>query len=711
MTEDGASPERPIDILLVDDRVEELLALEVALEGPGLRLVKARSGPEALRCLLQGDFAVILLDVAMPGMDGFEVTRLIKQSRRSRHVPIILLTAESHHVESMEHGYALGAADYILKPLSPAVVRAKVSVFVELHRRGEEIRRQADLLQATERRRAATELAELQGATERRYRNLADAIPQLVWTAQPDGGATYFNLRWIEYTGLSLERSIGLGWQSVLHPSDVQRFVAEWKRALSARGPLRVHCRLRGAGGGYRFHLCEVLPERGAGGELVGWLGTFTDVNEQKQLEEDRARLLFREQMARAEAELSLRRLEILAEASHLLTRTLDVRDNLGHLAELVTTRLASWCVIDLLGEDGSVEQAAFAHEDAALAPLGKEIAERRRPLGGALGGGRAEVSAPPSDPVALAAALGIARLELVSRLGAEAYVSTPLSAHGRVLGALTLVSARRERRYGPADVALAADLAQRAALAVDNARLYARAQEAVRLRDEFLSIASHELRTPLSALQLQAQAIRVQIGKRPADLDRIDAKAVIVERQVGRLLRLINEMLDVSRIEAGRLDLTRSEVDLAELCRDVAARFADELARAGSTLASSLAPGVVGIWDRSRLDQVVSNLIHNAIRYGRGGPISMTLAVEGAEAILRVGDRGIGIAPADQARIFERFARAVSPQQYGGMGVGLFIVDQILKAHGGRIDVASALGEGSTFTVRLPMAREAAVT
>src|SRR5262249_4368367 len=156
------------------------------------------------------------------------------------------------------------------------------------------------------------------------------------------------------------------------------------------------------------------------------------------------------------------------------------------------------------------------------------------------------------------------------------------------------LVSARADRAMGHADLALAFDLGQRAALAVDNARLYANAQDAVRTRDEFLSIASHELRTPLSALELQVQSLTLQLGKQPTDLDRVAAKAVVAQRQVERLTRLVSEMLDVSRIQAGRLELDREEVDLGELVREITVRFAGELERSRSTLSLDLAQGVI---------------------------------------------------------------------------------------------------------------------
>ncbi len=596
MAQDGSPPTPPISILIVDDREEDLLALEVTLDAPSIRLVKASSGSKALRSVLAEDFALILIDVSMPGMDGFEVARLIKQRSRSRHIPIIFLTAESKDVDSIYRGYEAGAVDYILKPLDADVVRAKVGVFVELHRRGEEIRRQAELLQEAERARREAEIEELRRATEQRYRNLAEAIPQIVWTAEPGGEASYFNQRWTDHTGFTSTQSLGSGWQSVVHPNDAQRFVEQWRRAISTGSPLRTECRLRSSLGSYRWHLCEVLPERDHDKQIVGWLGTFTDVNEQKQLEEERARHLLREQVARAEAEAALRRLEFLAEASNQLSRSLDAQGVLQRLAELCTPRLATWCVVDVvdvLRADGAVAQAAFAHEDEALRPLGDELAKRLPPramtgsgapsgVAGVLASGQPEVSGPPGDPLLLAAALGVERADVVERLGVVASISVPLSVRGQVLGAMTLVWARGDRVYEAPDVALAVDLGQRAALAVDNARLYAHAQQAVRIRDEFFSIASHELRTPLSALELQTQSIRVQLGKQPVDMERIAAKVEVAQRQVRRLVRLIAEMLDVSRIEAGRLELDREEVDLGELIRDVAGRFGGEAERAG---------------------------------------------------------------------------------------------------------------------------------
>jgi PAS domain S-box-containing protein len=703
----------PVSVLLVDDHVENLLALEVTLDLPGVNLVKASSGAEALRCVLRGSFAAILLDVSMPEMDGFEVARLIKLRVRSKHIPIVFLTAAIKDVESIYRGYEVGAVDYILKPIDADVVRAKVAVFVELYRRGEEIARQAELLREADERRRETEIAELRGATERRYHRLADAMPQLVWTADASGLFTYFNQRWMDYTGYTLAQSLGTNWSSVVHPNDAQRFLESWQNALQMGTPIRSECRLRRVQGSYRWHLCEILPEHDQEQRISGWLGTFTDLDEHKRLEDERQRVLVREQAARAEAEISLRRLEFLAEASGLLTRSLDATGILNGLAALTTPRLCTWCVVDLVRDGGVVEQAAFAHEDPAMTPVFVDLARRLPPaLDAAFGAAGVIRSRQPEtsecDPVTLAAALGVEDVDSVRRLGAAAYLTVPLCARGQVLGALTLVSSAPSRRFEPSDIALVMDLGQRAALAVENARLYASAQQAIRVREEFLSIASHELRTPLSALELQVQSFQIQLRKEPIDVARVTSKAEVIRRQVDRLARLISEMLDVSRIDAGRLELSIEEVDLGELVREVVTRFAGELERAETRLELSVEEGVVGQWDRLRLDQVVTNLLHNAMKYGKGAPIQVALAIdaETGAAQLTVTDRGIGISAADQVRIFGRFERAVSSRAYGGMGVGLFIVAQILAAHRAEISVTSELGQGATFVVSLPLLR-----
>ncbi len=238
--------------------------------------------------------------------------------------------------------------------------------------------------------------------------------------------------------------------------------------------------------------------------------------------------------------------------------------------------------------------------------------------------------------------------------------------------------------------------------------RLAESLQKAVRVRDEFLSIASHELKTPLTALRLQVQGLlRSSRAGEAARLapERITARLDAIERNVDRLATLIDKLLSLPHLVSGRLELDKVELDLADLVEEVAGRFTDELARAGSALTMRLVRPLRGEWDRLRIDQVITNLLANAVKYGRGRPIEVTLEDTGNLAVLNVRDSGIGIAEADRERIFERFERAVSERNYGGFGLGLYIARHIAKAHGGTVSVASVLGEGATFRVELPKA------
>jgi PAS domain S-box-containing protein len=237
-----------------------------------------------------------------------------------------------------------------------------------------------------------------------------------------------------------------------------------------------------------------------------------------------------------------------------------------------------------------------------------------------------------------------------------------------------------------------------------ERARLWRKAQDEVRERDEFLSVASHELRTPVTALQLQLQllhrAAQRSVEALPIDLGQRFAS---LERQTRRLALLVNELLDVSRMRLGRVELRLEALDLAEVAREAADHVATELARSGSTLALDLQP-VAGRWDRLRLEQVISNLLVNASKFGEGRPIELRVDPGAEGARIRVSDQGMGISAEQQERVFERFARAVPAQNFGGLGLGLYIARQLVEAHGGTIEVTSAPGAGATFTVLLPL-------
>jgi two-component system sensor kinase FixL len=250
--------------------------------------------------------------------------------------------------------------------------------------------------------------------------------------------------------------------------------------------------------------------------------------------------------------------------------------------------------------------------------------------------------------------------------------------------------------------IAAVRDVTERKKLEV-RAQMWRKAREEVRERDEFLSIASHELRTPVTALQLQLQLLQRTAQRSVDELPRVlGGKVEALERQTKRISALVNELLDVSRMRLGKLELRYEELDLADVAREALAHLREEIARSGSRLQVDLSPAP-GRWDRVRIEQVITNLLVNAAKFGEGKPISLEVSADATHARIRVVDGGIGIPEEHQARVFDRFERAVPAHHFGGLGLGLYIVRQIVEAHGGAIRVESTPGAGARFAVELP--------
>jgi signal transduction histidine kinase len=258
--------------------------------------------------------------------------------------------------------------------------------------------------------------------------------------------------------------------------------------------------------------------------------------------------------------------------------------------------------------------------------------------------------------------------------------------------------------------VSIARDITERTRTQRERELLYREAVDAIRARDEFLSVASHELRTPLSALQLQIQMLLLPPRRSPQVVlsgEQMKPKLEKAFKQIVRLSRLIEELLDVSRITAGRLRLELGEIDLAAVVRDVVGRLGEEARRVHSSIEVSAVTAVVGMWDLIRVEQVVTNLLTNAFKFAGGKPIEVTVEERGSIGRLVVVDHGIGIAPEDQERIFHRYEQATSPRPVGGLGLGLYIARQIIEAHGGTIRVESQPGKGTAFAVYVELAEQ----
>lgn len=403
----------------------------------------------------------------------------------------------------------------------------------------------------------------------------------------------------------------------------------------------------------------------------------------------------------RRRVERAERRAAFLAEATMILTETLDVEEIPVRLARLALPTLGDWCVLDALRDDGTLARVAAAHVDPrqqdTLAELGRLYppSASRMLVARALRREHGFLVPEVSRALLIGNTVDDGQRELLGALGTRSGIVLPLRAHGRTLGLLTLVSATRT--FDVDDLRLAEDLARRASIALDNARLHRRANQAIAARDEFLSIAAHELYTPLTALTLAAEHLERTGTESSRMLE-------VVVRSARRLTHLVDALLDAVRTGFRRVPLNYEEVDLAALARSVVEQLGQSAERAGCTMLLDAEAPLVGWWDEASLEQVLTNLLANALKFGAGHPIEITVGGIDGRACVAVRDHGPGIDPAELPRLFDRFERGVSTRSFGGLGLGLYIARGIAEAHGGTLQAKSEPGAGATFTLELPL-------
>ena len=569
----GADDEK-VNILIVDDRPDKLLAHEVVLGELNQNLVCARSGKEALRCLLRQDFAVILLDVNMPGMDGFETAALIRQRPRSATTPIIFISALNDSENYMSRGYSLGAVDYVLAPVAPEILRAKLAVFVDLYKKTEQVKRQA----------------------------------------------------------------------------------------------------------------------------------------------EERAKLA-REQAARAEAEARQERLAFLAHASSVLGASLDCKETLQNLAQLIVTRFADFCVVHMAEENGLLRPVAVAYADPREDPKLQVLAEQFPTSHAAdqsgqrvFETGKSEIHCDVGDSALEQLFHQQADRDFVRSMDVTDFIAVPLRTRDRPLGAITMLNVTARRECGPDELSLAEDLAQRAALALDNAGLYDAAQkartdaeQANRAKDGFLAMLSHELRTPLTPVLTSVLALEAEENLPQETRESLQ----MIRRNVELEARLIDDLLDLTRISQGKVQLSREVVDAHLLLRNALEICQGEIEQKKLGLQLDLAATKVDLLaDPARLQQIFWNLIKNAVKFTpEGGRLTISTDNE-VDGQLRVSitDTGIGIDADALTKIFNAFEQA-EQTRLGGLGLGLAISKALVETHGGRIVAESGgRGQGSTFSVFFPV-------
>ena len=424
------------------------------------------------------------------------------------------------------------------------------------------------------------------------------------------------------------------------------------------------------------------------------------------------AELYDEQRRLRGEAQVAERRATFLAEATTLLSSSLDYEKTLEAVAHAAVPWVADWCGVDILGEDGELRRLAVAHVDPAKVEWARELSVRYpydpdapRGVAAVLRTGRAELYAEIPDELLVASAKDEEHLRIMRELGFNSAMVVPLAAQGRAFGAITFVTAESGRRYGAEDLAFVEDLARRASLAVENARLYQQAQEANRIKDEFLATLSHELRTPLTAIFGWASMLAA------GNLNAHEAGRAVaaIERNARAQRQIVEDVLDVSRIITGKLRLEMRPVELRALVQDAVESVRPAAEAKGVYLSTLLAPEVGEVTgDPDRLQQVMWNLLSNAVKFTpAGGRVEVELRRDGARTSLRVQDTGEGIAPEFLPHVFDRFRQADmgTTRQHGGLGLGLAIVRHLVELHGGEVAAESAgRGLGSTFTLRLPL-------
>ncbi|MBA2586480.1 MAG: response regulator [Chthoniobacterales bacterium] len=569
--------EEKVNILIVDDRSDKLLGYEVVLAELNQNLVRATSGTAALRCLLKQDFAVILLDVNMPGMDGFETAALIRQRGRSETTPIIFISAVNDTENHVSRGYSLGAVDYILTPVVPEILRAKIAVFVDLFKKTEQIKRQA----------------------------------------------------------------------------------------------------------------------------------------------EERTRFL-QEQAARAEAELRQEQLGFLAEASNVLAGSLEYQDTFENLARLVVPRLADLCVIHLIDAKTGLREVAAAHDEASGDTGIAKAAELLSSSDAAKQVASRVVETAKSDMLCEFKSAALSTLfdrtedqQVMRELGACSLIAVPIRARERVLGSITMINTTPLRPCGPNELSLVEELAQRAALALENAGLYTAAQQARTeaeranlAKDQFLAMLSHESRTPLtpvlnSVLALEHEEELSAEGR---------ASLEMIRRNVELEARLIDDLLDLTRISKGKVQLNREIVDGHSLLRTALEICQADVDQKHLDLTLNLGARDVQLQaDPARLQQIFWNLIKNAVKFTpKGGRVMITTGNDESGAFrVEIADSGMGIDADSLPKIFNAFEQG-ERTRLGGLGLGLAITKALVERHKGSISAESAgRNQGAKFTVVLPLSRQ----
>ncbi len=652
---------KKVHILLVDDQRANLMVLESVLASLDEVLVSVTSGEQALRQLLEQEFALVLMDVQMPTMSGFETAELIRSHPRSRAVPIIFLTAATDVNFPVEQAYALGAVDYLTKPISPVMLRSKVGVFIDLYRKTGELARH-------ERERHLEEVK----TRDERIRLILDNTRDYAFIGtDPDGVVTEWEGGAENITGWFAAKACGQTSAIIFTPEDraAGKPAEEMRRARETgrADDKRWHVRKDGT----RFFADGVMvPLRDDQDSLRGYAKIFRDATAERlaaeQLEKSEVRLDESLQRSRR-AERDLRRLAAVTEQSS------DFIGMVGPGGRCIYLNPAGRRMVGLSPDADMADYAVvdfFAPGCSLL--VESDVLPALRGPGGAWEG------------------------ELQFRhFGSGALIPVYYQAfamcdeHGEGIGIATITRDITAQKQAENELRrIAADLS-----------------EADRRKSEFLATLAHELRNPLAPIRTGLDLMKMGHAD-PQVQQRVHA---MMDRQLGHLIHLVNDLLDVARITRGKIELKKEHTELATVVAMALETSKSAIDNGAHTVELEQAPGAIPLdVDVTRIVQVLSNLLHNAAKYTPpGGRIRILARRDGDEAVVTVADSGVGIPSESIGTLFDMFTQVGRnlERAQGGLGIGLSLVRRLVELHGGTVGAASpGRDQGSTFTVRLPV-------
>jgi PAS domain S-box-containing protein len=687
MTSKDASPSDKVPLLLVDDKHANLLVLEAVLPAADYELVMVQSGGDAIREVSRRDFAVVILDVQMPGMDGFDTATKLKDQMRGKPVPIIFVTAIDFSRADVLRAYAGGAVDFIQKPLIPEIIRGKVAVFADLYRAHRQLvlekQRSVENLTALQkaedarlrditRRRVAEEQLHV---SEARFHHLVDAVTDYaIVLLDLTGHVATWNAGAKRTKGYEWDEIIGKHYSVFYTPED--RAGDKPDRVLETvhrEGRFEEES-WRVRKDGTRFWADVVITAlRDPRGDLIGFAQVTRDLT-QRRCAEENERKLAREQFARAAAETERHRLLTLLEQVPAVITLLRGPDFVFEFANPKAVDAMGYG--DVLGKPLLVacpemrEQPPFHHLRRVF-ETGEPFTQHEALAWRDVAGRRVEtywnsVFLPVRDPT------------------------------GAIEGVMTFEFDVTENVVARHGLEAASKANQRAREELERSN---------RAKDEFLATMSHELRSPLNAIFGWATILR----KSRLDQTKLEHGLEVIERNAKAQTRLVSDLLDVSRIISGKLQLRLSKTELSPLIHDAADVVRPAADAKGLRLLVDLDPDIgANVVDADRLRQVMWNLLINAVRFTpRGGRITVSGDRTASGVVIRVHDTGVGIGPEHLPHIFERFTQVDSSatRTHGGLGLGLAIVRHLVELHGGTVEAQSAgLGQGTTFCFHLPI-------